>query len=125
PPSEFCLAPEPPVGRAWSGAKYLVQDKVLAVVMTVAFVSLLFMTTNWAANVFFAKEDLGLGDFGYGLMLTSWTAGMVLGATLLPRRIRSGTLAVAALVAIVVQGAGLAGPAIWLVPGLAFAFFFV
>ena len=125
PHSEFCLAPEPSVGRAWTGAKYLVQDRVLAVVMSVAFLSLLFMTTNWAANVFFAKEDLGLGDFGYGLLLTSWTAGMVLGATLLPRRIRSATLAVAALVAIVVQGAGLAGPAVWLLPALAFVFFFV
>jgi len=125
PHSEFCLAPEPPVGRAWSGAKYLVQDRVLAVVMSVAFVSLLFMTTNWAANVFFAKEDLGLGDVGYGVLLTSWTLGMVLGATLLPRRIGHGALAVAVLVAIVVQGAGLAGPAIWLVPALAFVFFFV
>jgi len=125
PHSEFCLAPEPPVGRAWTGAKYLVEDRVLAVVMTVAFVSLLFMTTNWAANVFFAKDDLGLGDFGYGLLLTSWTAGMVLGATLLPRRFASGVLAVGALFAIVVQGLGLAGPAVWLVPALAFGFFFV
>lgn len=125
PHSEFCLAPEPAVGRAWSGAKYLVQDRVLAVVMTVAFVSLLFMTTNWAANVFFAKQDLGLGDVGYGLLLTSWTVGMVLGATLLPRRIGSGVLAVGALVAIVIQGLGLAGSAVWLVPALAFTFFFV
>jgi MFS family permease len=125
PHSEFCLSPDPAVGRAWAGAKYLVQERVLAVVMTVAFVSLLFMTTNWAANVFFAKEDLGLGDVGYGLLLTSWTVGMVLGATLLPRRVRSGVLAVSALVAIVVQGAGLAGPALWLVPALAFMFFFV
>ena len=112
PHSEFCLAPEPPVGRAWTGAKYLVQDRVLAVVMTVAFVSLLFMTTNWAANVFFAKDDLGLGNVGYGLLLSSWTLGMVLGATLLPRRVGSGVLAAGALVAIVLQGAGLAGPAL-------------
>src|SRR5262249_54478722 len=62
PHSDFCLAPEPAVGRAWTGAKYLVQDRTLAVVMGVAFVSLLFMTTQWAANVFFVKEDLGLGD---------------------------------------------------------------
>jgi MFS family permease len=125
PHSEFCLAPEPPVGRAWTGAKYLVQDRVLAVVMTIAFVSLLFMTTNWAANVFFAKDDLGLGDVGYGLLLTSWTLGMVLGATLLPRRVASSVLAAGALVAIVIQGLGLAGPAVWLVPALAFGFFFV
>jgi MFS family permease len=98
---------------------------VLAVVMTVAFVSLLFMTTNWAANVFFAKEDLGLGDVGYGVLLTSWTVGMVLGATLLPRRVAPGMLALGVLIAILVQGFGLAAPAVWLVPALAFAFFFV
>lgn len=121
---EFCLVPEPVEGRAWAGAKYLVQDRLLAVVMTVAFVSLLFMTTQWAANVFFVKEDLGLGDFGYGLLLSSWTAGMVLGATLLPRRISQSALGVGAVVAIVAQGAGLAAPTIWLVPALAFAFFF-
>ena len=125
PHSEFCLAPEPPVGRAWAGARYLVQDRVLAVVMAVAFVSLLFMTTQWAANVFFVKEDLGLGDLGYGLLLTGWTVGMALGATLVPRRIGSGALAVGALGAIVVQGFGLAAPAVLLVPPLAFAFFFV
>jgi len=34
-------------------------------------------------------------------------------------------LAVGALVAITVQGFGLAGPAVWLVPALAFVFFFV
>jgi MFS family permease len=125
PHSEFCLAPEPPVGRAWAGARYLVQDRVLAVVVAVAFVSLLFMTTQWAANVFFVKEDLGLGDLGYGLLLTAWTVGMALGATLVPRRIGSGVLAVGALGAIVVQGFGLAAPAVLLVPTLAFAFFFV
>lgn len=125
PHSEFCLAPEPPVGRAWAGARYLVQDRVLAVVMAVAFVSLLFMTTQWAANVFFVKEDLGLGDLGYGLLLTGWTVGMALGATFVPRRIGSGALAVGALGAIVVQGFGLAAPAVLLVPTLAFAFFFV
>jgi hypothetical protein len=50
---------------------------------------------------------------------------MVLGATLLPRRFGSGVLAAGALVAIIVQGLGLAGPAVWLVPLLAFVFFFV
>ena len=83
------------------------------------------MTTQWAANVFFVKDDLGLGDVGYGLLLAAWTVGMALGATLVPRRIGSGMLAIGALVAIAVQGAGLASPALVLVPVLAFAFFFV
>jgi hypothetical protein len=125
PEADNCVLPERPEGRAWSGAAYLVRDRVLAVVMAVAFVSLLFMTASVAADVFFAKEDLGIGDFGYGALLSCWTIGMALGATFIPRRIASAAVATAALAAIAVQGLGLAAPTIWLVPALAFAFFFV
>lgn len=125
PDLESCVLPEPPEGRAWTGARYLFSDRALAVVMTVAFAALLFMTASWTATVFFAKNDLDLGDAGYGLLLTSWTVGMVLGASLVPRRVATGMLGIGALAAIVVQGLGLAGPTVWLVPALAFAFFFV
>lgn len=111
--------------RAWAGAAYLVQDRVLGVVMAVAFVSLLFMTASATAEVFFAKDYLDIGDIGYGALLTSWTIGMALGASFLPRRVASGMLAAGALVAIVVQGFGLAAPALWLVPAFAFALYFV
>ena len=125
PHMDSCVLPEPVEGRAWSGLTHLVQDRVLAVVLTVAFVSLLFMTASWPATVFFAKDDLDIGDFGYGLLLTSWTVGMVLGATFLARRVAVSALAVVALASMVVQGFGLAGPTIWLVPALAFGFFLV
>jgi MFS family permease len=125
PHAEDCAVPEPPGGRAWAGAAYLVRDRVLAVVMTVAFVSLLFMTASVAADVFFAKDYLGVGDFGYGVLLTTWTLGMVLGATFLARRVAAGMLAVGALVTIVVQGVGLGAPALWLVPAFAYALFFL
>jgi len=111
--------------RAWAGAAYLVQDRVLGVVMAVAFVSLLFMTASATAEVFFAKDYLDIGDVGYGALLTSWTLGMALGATFLPRRIATGMLAAGALVAIAVQGFGLAAPALWLVPAFAFALYLV
>jgi MFS family permease len=93
--------------------------------MAAAFVSLLFMTATVAADVFFAKDYLEIGDIGYGLLLTTWTLGMVLGATFLPKRIAAGSVVGAALVAIVVQGLGIAGPTLWLAPVLAFAFFLV
>jgi MFS family permease len=125
PDVESCVTPEPSEGRAWSGAAYLVRDRALAVVMTVAFVSLLFMTASAAAEVFFAKDYLDIGDAGYGLLLTSWTLGMALGATLLPRRVATGMLAFGALVAIVVQGFGLAAPTLWLVPAFAFALYLI
>lgn len=111
--------------RAWAGAAYLVHDRVLGVVMAVAFISLLFMTASATAEVFFAKDYLDIGDVGYGALLTSWTLGMALGATLLPRRIATGMLAAGALVAIAVQGFGLAAPALWLVPAFAFALYLV
>jgi len=125
PDVESCAVPEPSEGRAWAGAAYLVRDRVLAVVMTVAFVSLLFMTASATAEVFFAKDYLDVGDVGYGALLTSWTLGMALGATVLPRRVATGMLALAALVAIVVQGLGLGAPTLWLVPAFAFALYFV
>jgi MFS family permease len=110
--------------RAWAGALYLTQDRSLAVVMAVAFVSLLFMTASATAEVFFAKDYLDIGDVGYGLLLTSWTLGMALGAMFVARRVRSA-LALGALVAIVIQGFGVAAPALWLVPVFAFALYLV
>ena len=104
--------------RARDGALHLFRDRVLALVMVVAFTSLLFMTASVAAEVFFAKDVLGAGDIGYGALIASWTVGMSLGALVLARRFRA-SLAGGALVAIFVQSVGLALPTLWLV--LAFA----
>lgn len=117
--------PESHEKRAWAGALYLVQDRSLAVVMAVAFVSLLFMTASATAEVFFAKDYLDIGDVGYGLLLTSWTLGMALGAMFVARRVATTMLALGALVAIVIQGFGLAAPTLWLVPVVAFALYVV
>ena len=77
------------------------------------------MTASATAEVFFATDVLGAGDLGYGVLMTAWTGGMVLGATTLPRRVPAAAGATVALVAIAVQGAGLALPTLWL--SLAFA----
>ena len=125
PRSERSREAEPRQRRAWAGAAFLVQDRVLAVVMVVAFVSLLFMTASATAEVFFAKDYLDIGDIGYGALLTSWTVGMALGASFVSRRIAASMLAMGALVAIAVQGFGLAAPTLWLVPAFAFALYLV
>jgi MFS family permease len=106
-------------GRARDGIVFLMRDRVLALVISVAFVSLLFMTASAAAEVFFATDVLRAGDLGYGALMTAWMAGMVLGATTLPRRVPAAAAATTALVAIAVQGAGLAVPTLWLALGLA------
>jgi len=102
-----------------------VQDRVLAVVMTVAFISLLFMTASATAEVFFATDFLEIGDIGYGALIASWTLGMALGATFVSRRVAGSMLAMGALIAIVVQGLGLAAPTLWLVPAFAFGLYVV
>ncbi|HEY7259829.1 MAG TPA: MFS transporter [Gaiellales bacterium] len=109
-------------GRARDGIAYLVRDRVLRIVMVAAFASLLFMTASAAAEVFFAKDVMHLSDAGFGAWLSAWPIGMVLGALVVARRLRVD-LAAAALVAIVLQGVGLALPTVWVAIGLAFAGF--
>jgi MFS family permease len=111
------------VGRAREGLVFLFRDRVLAIVMAVAFVSLLFFTASAPAEVFFAKDVLGTGDAGFGLLWTSWTLGMTIGALAIAPRVR--TLALGALVAIVVQGLGLGLPTMWLVFGFALGWYLI
>ena len=93
--------------------------------MTVAFVSLLFMSATVTAEVFFAKDVLEIGDVGYGALIGTWTLGMALGAVAVAPRVAAGLLASGTLVAIAVQGLGIALPTIWLVPAFAFGWFLV
>jgi len=105
--------------RARDGIAFLFRDRVLALVMTVAFASLLFMSAVWVAELFFVEDVLGRGDVAYGTMLSIWTVGMALGAMLISRRIAPIAVAAAGLVAAATQGVGLALPALW----LSFGFF--
>jgi len=104
-----------PLGRARDGIVFLSGDRILRVVMLVAFASLLFMTASAPAEVFFAKEFLEVGDAGFGALWTSWFVGMAVGGLLLARRVHPSALAGGALVAIVVQSLGLAAPTLPLV----------
>jgi MFS family permease len=108
-------ATDEPLGRARDGIVFLGGDRILRVVMLVAFASLLFMTASAPAEVFFAKEFLEVGDAGFGALWTSWFVGMAVGGLLLARRFHPSALAGAALVAIVVQSLGLAAPTLPLV----------
>jgi predicted MFS family arabinose efflux permease len=67
----------------------------------------------WTAEVFFAKDVLEVGDAGYGAMSSVWMLGMIGGATALAARVGPRIAVPVALVAIGVQGLGLALPAVW------------
>ena len=110
--------------RARDGIVLLFRDRTLAVVMATVLVSLLFMSASIAAEVVFLQDDLGVSGVAYGLVFSSWMAGMVCGALVVSRRVRAGALAGAALVAVAVQGAGLGLPTVWLAAGFGAAMFF-
>ena len=76
--------------RARDGIAFLFRDRVLSLVMVVAFFSLLFMSAVWVGELFFVEDVLGRGDIAYGTMLSIWTVGMALGALLLSRRVVAG-----------------------------------
>ncbi len=105
--------------RARDGVAFLFRDRLLALVMTVAFASLLFMSAVWVGELFFVEDVLGRGEVAYGSMLSIWTMGMALGAMLLSRRVAVGAVAAVGLLAAATQGAALALPALW----LSFVFF--
>jgi hypothetical protein len=110
-------AAEGPSPRARDGIGLLVADRLLALAMGVAFVSLLFMSASIPADVFFAKDVLGVGDVAFTLVYSSWTVGMILGAVVLAKRLPHAAtgLALAAFVAVAVQGLGKAVPPLFLV----------
>jgi MFS family permease len=105
--------------RARDGIAFLFADRTLALVMVVAFASLLFMSAVWLGELSFVEDVLGRGDVSYGAMLSIWTAGMALGALLLSPRVAAYALASVGLAAAAAQGLALALPALW----LSFAFF--
>jgi MFS family permease len=112
-------------GRARDGIVLLARSAELRLAVGTVFVSLLFMTATPAAMVVFATEWLDIGERGYGLLMALWTAGMAAGALGLARHVPTRFLAVGALVAVAVQGAGIAAPTLWVVAPLAAAGYLV
>ena len=111
--------------RLRDGVVVLFRERALALVLSVALVSLLFMSASVTAEVFFVKRNLHASDFGYGIVFACWTVGMALGSLLIARRVRTAALAVGALVAVGVQGFGLGLPTAWLVIPFGCALWFV
>lgn len=63
--------------RALSYVRSKAQLRLLIIAQALAFV---FFTIVIPIEVVFAKETLGAGDAGYGALLASWGAGMVVGS---------------------------------------------
>ncbi len=107
----------------WTPIVVLFRDRTLALVLSVAVVSLLFMSASITAEVFFVKDGLGASDLAFGLVFACWTTGMVVGAVAIARRVRDR--ARGTLTAIAVQAGGLALPtAVLSIPFGAVSWFF-
>jgi MFS family permease len=110
--------------RARDGVAHLFGDRTLRLVLAVVFASLLFMSASIAAEVFFLREDLGVSGTAYGVLFSTWTVGMMLGALVIAHRVPAWAIAPVALIAVAVQGAGLGLPTVWLAAGFAGAMWF-
>jgi MFS family permease len=111
--------------RASDGFRYLLNDRVLSVTVLACTGALLFISASMTIEVFYAKDVLHTSDFGYALLFSAWMVGMVIGATGLAKRVPLAVLAGGALVALAVQGAGMAAQTAWTVLPAALAGYLV
>ena len=99
------------VVRARDGFVFLVRRRDLAITVGGAVAALLVFSMSATAEPFFVTDVLGAGSLAYGLLLTSWTLGMTAGSAGLAHRVTRARLAAGALVAVSLQGLGIAGAA--------------
>jgi MFS family permease len=104
--------------RARDGFAFLLRERDLALAFGGAVAALAIFSISVTAEPFFVTEVLGAGPLAYGVLLTSWTLGMAAGSAALAHRVPAPRFAAAALVAVVLQGAGIAGaalsPVLWM-----------
>jgi len=90
------------VDRMRRGLRYVRERPALRRLMAAEGVAFLFFALVLPIEVVFAKDTLDAGDFGYGLLLAAWGAGMVVGSlvfsslrnTSLPVLLVGGTLGI-------------------------------
>lgn len=110
-------AAEPHVG----GLRLLLADPVLRVTLSAAVGALLVISATMTAEVFYVRDVVGAGAAGYAIVYAGWMAGMVAGAVGISSRVKA-PLAIAALIALAVQGAGVAIASLWAVFAFVLAF---
>jgi MFS family permease len=95
--------------RAREGFVFLMRERDLAVTLAGAIAALTLYAISATAEPFFVTDNLRAGSLAYGVLLTSWTLGMAAGAAGLAHRVGRARLTAGALVAVLVQGLGIAG----------------
>jgi len=104
--------------RVRAGLAYIREKATLRRLLIAQGAAFVFFSAVIPVEVVFAKETLGAGDSGYGLMLAAWGAGMVIGSVVFAA-IRKAPLAYLLLFSTLGVGAGYLGLAV--APTLALA----
>lgn len=97
--------------RVRAGIAYIREKPTLRNLLLAQGAAFVFFSAVIPVEVVFAKETLGAGDSGYGLMLAAWGAGMVVGSIVFAA-IRRASLAVLLLFSTLGVGAGYLGMAV-------------
>jgi MFS family permease len=98
--------------RAREGFAFLLRERDVAITLGGAVAALALFSISAVAEPFFVTGVLRAGSLAYGILLTSWTLGMAAGATGLAHRVGRSRLAAGGLLAVIVQGLGIAGGAL-------------
>ena len=105
--------PEPEMTLAQqvrAGLDYIRRHATLRRLLAAQAAALVFFSAVVPIEVIYAKDALGVGDTGYGLLLGSWGAGMVLGSVVFAP-LRRAPLPVLLFFSTVAIGAGYLGMA--------------
>ena len=95
-------------GQARQGLVFIAREPLLRVVVPMVGFMVVFAAADNVAEVFFAKDVLRAGDTGYGVLITTWTIGMVIGSTAAGRFLRPAHLAPAVVLLPIVGGGAVA-----------------
>jgi MFS family permease len=114
-----------PRGQAREGLSFIARDRILRLIIPVLGLMIVFAAADNVAEVFFATDVLRAGSTGYGVLITMWTVGMVVGSTVAGRVLRPRWLAPAVLINAILGGAAVATAASVAMYPLAVAMFFV
>ena len=109
---------EPWLARVRSGLGYVAEHRMIRTLVTAQVLAFIFFFLVIPIEVVYAKRTLGAGDVGFGALLASWGAGMVVGSALFARLRRRSTAVLVGTSTLLV-GAGYLGMAA--APGIVLA----
>jgi MFS family permease len=94
--------------RVRAGVAYIREKRTLRRLLIAQGAAFVFFAAVIPIEVIYAKETLGVGDTGYGIMLASWGVGMVLGSFVFAG-VQKASLPVLLFFSTIVVGAGYLG----------------